>query len=907
MRAYNLKHLSILFRVLFAVYFLTGCTRDVEPKETLRLIIPTGSVGGSSKLTLAAGDVLTYAVVNIQLAPNATPIVRQFEYHENGLPAGSSIVLNVENLPQLPNVLVQFLGVFETASGASRQITYGETLVSIGVGTTPATITAAPVATVNKEGRVAGRYFTSSTGGPTGTLVAYYDPPDQANKPPSPRMAIEKSKIMAGWFNIFVTDTIPFDYVLSETGTVIFGNISLGSGALTNAPGDHKLIARTPAHYQREGSGTTAKTRYQNTNDIVFGFFKDANGPGSFSTYKVCYPASYKEGIVGWYKTSTGTPSKLTDPVIFSSSSPGANDVQVISGGFTTPDFATFATNTFCSNSQYELPFYFHRLNGSDDDFAGIKPPFQLVDPYKRWGGYLRRTFSGSNSIQLNWKYLYGATPVASESGFTGVDILMKYNNNSSTSSNGDTNCNTLKSQGYLVTGSLTTSAETYTFTEGTLTANNQYNYQFAVCPFKLDGTMKLYVGNHIEADCTNCGAFEHYGWGSSITVAGGGIAESSLGIKHARVFDTDASNDLYTIVSLSPSSSYPFAYNDSGGEVMLTVLGERNNASCGSYQGQDINSGMNHFARILKSDAANNLLYIEKGTLADSLSTTHLMDAPSATDFCYVQATKVAHFRDLNITSNISFLSFDYGDSGGGIIPFRVSGMLSVAGGVTIGGTAGGYSGGGAISTGSGHLATTGASFVSGNSGGAGAMSIAGGGAGPISMGGFPYGTSSVNNTINRGIPALSSGNGQFDLLFGGGGGGTISSSGGGGGGIVFLSTRNLVAGGTGIYINATGGSPTNTSAGGGGGGSIVFLSERPSGQTSLQVKGGNTTFVGSYRGGSGGGGTIYNLVCSYFESPTILPNATAGDGGAGGADTAEPGQVVNSASLGSYNPACN
>jgi hypothetical protein len=153
---------------------LSACTRSLGVNEKVRLVIP---FNGSSS-SLGAGDLLKVAVVNIQVPGRPVPIVKEYEFENSPIPWGTPIDLVVDNVPSGPGLLVQFMGVFETTTGASYLITYGDALIDVGVGTTNVVINAVAAGTANKEGRIAGRYFDSPTTGPTGTLVAKFRPPN---------------------------------------------------------------------------------------------------------------------------------------------------------------------------------------------------------------------------------------------------------------------------------------------------------------------------------------------------------------------------------------------------------------------------------------------------------------------------------------------------------------------------------------------------------------------------------------------------------------------------------------------------------------------------------------------------------------------------------------------------------
>ncbi|MGE3387667.1 MAG: hypothetical protein AB7K41_13135, partial [Bdellovibrionales bacterium] len=547
-----------------------SCTRATDG-EKVRLVIP---FNGSSS-SLAAGDMLTFAVVNIQV-PGRPAIVREFEFDSNPVPWGTPVDLVVPNVPSGPGILIQFMGVFDTAAGASFLLTYGDALVTVNKGTTLVNLTATPAGTATKEGRVAGRYFNSSTSGPTGTMVTYFQPPDLTK----PRMAVTKNNMVSGWFNTLVLDNIAMTHVMIESGITIFSGLTIGHPAL--ATGNHVLRMDSASYYEREEKNSVTQVRPRVSGAYYLGFFKDANGPASFAPYQVCYASSYTEGMPGWYGVYANT--TLSSPLAYAMSAGPGVGLYPSAGGFAAT-YSGWATNLNCDpTTGTQLSFYHHRMaNEGEESFAGMRPPFRLVEPFANHGGYLSVNYQGGSvpMMQLKWAYLNGAAPFASGSEVTGADVLYKISTSGSTTGGGrDDSCGYYMDQGYSVLGSVTTSSGLYSFTSSTqtpLSNNNYYNYQFAVCAYGMKNGQKVYIGEPIASSCTGgCGALEHYGWGTqSLTLAGGG-AEANMGLHYARATAVDAAtSEYYTVLSLS-SNGIPeeFTAGDVGSEILLTVLG---------------------------------------------------------------------------------------------------------------------------------------------------------------------------------------------------------------------------------------------------------------------------------------------------------------------------------------------
>lgn len=900
---FGLPRFSFALATLGLLLLGTACTRNANT-EKVRLVIPYGSTSSSS--SLAAGDTLKMAIVNIQVPGRPTPIVQEFDFESNPVPWGTPLDLVVNAVPAGQGYVIQFLGIFETSAGASMLITYGDATADVGVGTTTINIQATPAGTATREGNVSGRFFTNASSGPTGTLVAYYNPPNG-----KPRMAVNKSSIVAGWFNVFVLDNIPMTHEVVESGTAIFSALTIGAPALTT--GVQVVKMQTPSAYRKDQRNNVVEVRQIVARDQYLGFFKNSDSSITLSSYSVCYASNIQEGLVGLYGAYNGATGKLSQPVLYNSVAGTASDMRPIGGGSAVATYSQYSTETSCNpSSGNQLNFYHHRVNRDEAGYSGIKPPFRLIDPYANYGGYLRQVYdSGTNSIKLEWNYLYGAGP--GSGAVDGLDILTLYSTSGGSSGGKDDDCARYLSQGYQVTGSLTTGVTSYSFTSGSLSSNNYWGHQFALCTFKLasDGTKK-YVGSPAHSECngSGCGDYSHFGWGSqagSVTLATN--VESAFSIHRSRVNSVDATtSNLYTLAYIDPSS-YNYGSMDSNGEVMFTVMAEGGSSVCGTFNGQQISPGMTAFARILA--AMPNVLTIPKGTFVDGLSNAGVSGAVTLGNFCYVAATKVPHFTDLNIQNYLYVGGFSYLNSdAGGILAFRVSGDLSIAAGVTISAAGAGFGGGSGGYFGSGHRKPTDSSgYVSGSNGGAVSMGLGGGGGSPVAYGGD--GISSIGSPIgNLGGAAIQSGaGGGGNILFGLGGGGGYD--GGSGGGIVFVSARNLIAAPASL-ISAKGYNQQSTAGGGGGGGSVILVADRAVGSLGVSTQGGDSsaTYGGGGSGGAGAGGYVAKILCS-SGALTIAGQSTMVSPGVGSVPAnasggAYNGQVYDANSSG-WNPACS
>lgn len=864
------------FLLLTMMLGASGCTRSIKG-ENLRLVIPFAKTSNS---TLGAGDYLKHAIVNVQIPGAATPKVYEFDYEESPVAWGTPVEITVSNVPSGPGIVVQFLGIFETASGASMLITYGDADVTVNPGTTTVDITATPAGTVTKEGRVAGRYFNSSTGGPSGTVVAYFNPPNG-----KPKMAVDKFDMLGGYFNAFVLDNIPLTYIHLDSGITIFSAATLTSPDF-NASAS-MLRVGIPARYEREEKNGTSEIKPRVASDLILGFFKNANGP-SFSSYKACY-AQANESIPGWYKNYAAP--ILSGPIVANLASGGSSDMRVLgaSGTSETLDEWGTSSNGSCDpQSSTALVLQHHLAGNNEESFAGFSAPFRMIDPFSGWGGtYVKQEYvTITPGISLTWDYMAGMGPTITGSGFNGVDILYKVSSGGGGGGGGrDYSCNNLIEEGYQVSTSINSSAETYTFTHTNLNSSTYWQYQFAVCPFIETAGVKKYVGNFARGDTCygNCGELGHFGWGTqSIT-----MSVSTWGAAYSKVIGVDStSSQLYDVISLS--GGVAFNTTQTGGEALFVVHASASDSKCGTFMGQSIRPGTKNFSRILS--ATSSTLQIPKGSFLGKLDSMKLGNATAGNDFCMVSATEVKHYSDLTVTSSPWAPAFSFAD-GGGIVAFRVAGMLSLSSMITISAETAGFKHGTAPGDpGTGIRGEGSADFTANN--GKVTNASGGGGAGVVGNGGRGLDSITLANGGQGGQAPNSGSLNSPTYHFGGGGALLASTNQSEGGGIVFVTSRYMSVAGTG-GLAASGNVATASNGGGGGGSVIIHLDRLVSGTLDLRSTGGNQYGTGAYAGGAGGGGAVAHLICT--NTGTLTTNVLAGTGSATGANAAQNGQVLN------------
>lgn len=269
----------------FAVFLHSGCTREMTGDSSVVLSIPK-AVQGKIGAQATSGE-LSHIVVNIK-GPGMSPLIWHWDSEDSSGVASSPPASIELAVPSGDSRVIQYLGVYETSSGA-MQFTYGDVMQRLSAGGNHVKITAYAFGSSTNEGQLVGRYLTGVETGPTGHVIGSIQPPATASSLPSPPpMEIFEQAIYSGWFKFMVFDgDARFTYKMTD-GTVLFNNVSLSDSALTPSVGANSKLMRVnvPMVY-RSHDGTVSNMEKQPETDIVYGFF----GPGS-TAMNICHENS---------------------------------------------------------------------------------------------------------------------------------------------------------------------------------------------------------------------------------------------------------------------------------------------------------------------------------------------------------------------------------------------------------------------------------------------------------------------------------------------------------------------------------------------------------------------------------------------------------------------------------------
>jgi hypothetical protein len=846
--------------------------------------------------------------VNVRV-PGQPLIVQQYNYDQlnQTIPSGQALDFSVPNLPVTTGVLVQFLAVYNSSTQGTQSVEYGDSTVDLQSGDVAVNITANVVSSGVSQGRVQGRYISGGTTwansyGPSGTLITYFQPPDG-----TPPMAVNQDYIYNGWFNIFVVDSTSasLSYVIQETGQTLFSNVTLNSDSFT--PSTYLVHFLKPVSFRRNGLADPQEDYFQ-------GFIAAPGVPTSVtSALQACYP-SYNETLPGLLADAQGLEQLDYNPSQIGSTSAFA---LAADSGVAASYAMDYVTGT-CEWSNGATNFYPEHIatDGADTGAFGVQGPFRMISPFRFGdGAYLEANYiTANNNILLAWAYLPSViypTPnqTPAVDGSTVFAAFSTGQTGVSWNSNSNTTCDQVAIQnGFAaiadVAGTSTT-PESFTLDSSysvggqTLGIANYQQFQFAVCPFHLVNGAKVYFQAGIHNECTgeNCNNnIVPYGWADASS--GDGSQQISVSTSYTAAplngrtallsqVQINAQLDSFRSSTLTLSSANSiFAPND---EIMIQVVGAGHSGDCQADAAYPVQVGQVWYTRVLDAPTSTQLIIPGDG-LATILPGSAILSAtPSVgTTFCLVQIARVLQFQDLTISSGgqITATPFSFA-TGGGVLPIRVSGTLTIQGAsIAMSATGAGFPGGTSYDNGAGW---------SGNVSPASMTVLSNAGPGstgtPSGAGGAGFGNGGVSPVANGGIGNTFAG--PMTALFGGGGGAGASYAGGAGGGAIVLAARNVnLMSNTVIDASGVAGTSASASSGGaGGGGQVMFISDNlgssASNTISLSANGGpnNDTTANS---GTGGGGFVASLIClnsgASINMAGVLggPDALAGGGGA-------------------------
>ncbi len=350
-----------LFLLVISTGMTFGCTRSgKEDTSKVSLQLPSTSLKKVGALSSTA--VLEHVIINVSGDGIPSPIIKAWDgCSDCTVPVTPPSEFNLE-VPQGSNRLIQVLAVYVSDSGGD--FFYGDTTQSFSKTEESASVNITSLTTgVNIEsGTVMGRYFTAGGNVVTGPLLVKYNPTGK------PSMVIDKSYIVAGWFQVFALKGLNFTY--EAEGQVLFNDVNLDSAVFAaDTTGNHVARMTIPEYEQIDG--TARRTHEKRT--YVLGWFGDVP---AVSDKIVCYNPDPDTATAGPYIFQSfykpGTNQKLT----WSNASPNSDQITMQGardiGSSGCNDDSQYLVRYFSVNPQTQV-----NNGGGESSIAGFQGIFR--------------------------------------------------------------------------------------------------------------------------------------------------------------------------------------------------------------------------------------------------------------------------------------------------------------------------------------------------------------------------------------------------------------------------------------------------------------------------------------------------------------------------------------------------
>jgi len=248
---------------------LVGCTRaakDTSAKITIEL--PQSAVSASTMK-------LSHVAINATGAGISAPIVYSWDScHDCATVPEPPASFQVE-IPSGAGRLVQILAVYKDSITSQMVFYYGDSTRDFSGGEVTLDINISQVGSGNiTGGRVSGRYLDTASTGPTSLIDIKYNPGNG-----KPALIVEKSSIVNGWFSFFMLSGANLQYVLRNSGTMLWGQeMSFESAAMNPSENagayfDQRVRAYIPVHIRTDNRNNVTTYVAQESENLVWGYW----------------------------------------------------------------------------------------------------------------------------------------------------------------------------------------------------------------------------------------------------------------------------------------------------------------------------------------------------------------------------------------------------------------------------------------------------------------------------------------------------------------------------------------------------------------------------------------------------------------------------------------------------------
>jgi hypothetical protein len=533
------------------VVILAGCTRPEDKASTLQIAVPKSM--SSQKVGSQAFDALQHVIINVSGPGMPGPIVFNWDLYDGAAMLNSGTTPTAPgsfnlSIPQGSDRLIQVLAVYgestATSGGGAMQFFYGDVLKTLSSTTETATIAVTSVgagATII-SGRIAGRYYGVGGATPTGPIDIIFRPP--AGKPD---LIVERSSIMAGWFQFFGLQGAKLGYRMKD-GTLMFGD--LVDLTTTSFPvGNSTLRAALPLHQAlRYTSGSSTPVSMVEDPEIyIYGFFGDAT---SISGKAICKDAG---SVFTSIKKSGGSAlltfaNNTADPAdLFVADLPSMYVQGGVPFGGASPCTTAIMANDPANRFISDLTFSALMLENGNDSSAGFRIPFTLSS-------------SGAGS---NWVTVYSvdaATMSISGNLLPGipqvVDSFAVFKRSGFSDVHKDeAPCYELGAMGFVLAGEGAVTTPAYSVNVPVTSTETAAGVLFALCPKKA-GVMAgqgIWIRGNVFSGAS-AGPPTQLAIKAPQAINGGGCAAIEIGLQDASFKSTTAPSA--TAVALSNTST---------------------------------------------------------------------------------------------------------------------------------------------------------------------------------------------------------------------------------------------------------------------------------------------------------------------------------------------------------------
>lgn len=276
---------TIFIFMSLLVLQLVGCTRAAKDESAKVSIALPATLSSKASASSTATLLLSHVVINATGAGIPVPIVGTWDScHDcpNSAPLPSTFQLDVTSGT---GRLIQVLAVYKDSVSGQMIFYYGDSTTDLNGSPLPLNVGIFQVGQGNVTGgRVSGRYLSTATNGPTSIIDIKYNPGNG-----KPALIVDRNAIVNGWFSVFMLSGANLQYVVRDTGEVLWGQeMSFESAAMnpsenSGAYFDQRARAYLPVHVRVRNDGGTTSYYSQDAETFVWGYW----GPGAVGK-KIC-------------------------------------------------------------------------------------------------------------------------------------------------------------------------------------------------------------------------------------------------------------------------------------------------------------------------------------------------------------------------------------------------------------------------------------------------------------------------------------------------------------------------------------------------------------------------------------------------------------------------------------------